>query len=366
MGSRTSSAEPEKLVRYAEVMTEQDHRLQSTSRQLRGTLERFEGPCSESGMRVSAVYAADRMRAYSNQCEPTDRWVGNVGRQFAEADQRWGTSARWAPYPLAARDIVAQKVTMDSTANLIDDVPFWLYQKASAALWSLSPKFDANGRAPWWSTIGDLGDRFSEFIEGSATDVLDQGSSIMDVARVGQHVSGLATGAFTNAFQLSGKYLSRGFRDLSRTPITRLSKWTLVGVGLELWQEGQENWQEYEGDIGRSMIGTAFDMSIGLTGSLIGGTAGAFVGGAVGSLAGPAGTVIGAKVGGIIGGYLGGRAADWVEDVKVGEGDKQLDQLVVEGAAGISENAGEAIHNTVENGISSLVRLFDNQSSASI
>jgi len=144
-----SSAEPEKLIRFAEAMTEEDHRLQSTSRQLRGTLEHFERRCKEPGMRVSATHIADGVRGYGDQCEPTDGWVCDVGRRFSEADRRWGTSVVQSLRETLARGWTAARAAVSDAIDrvsgfttLIDDVPLWLYQGVSSALWSFGNNID--------------------------------------------------------------------------------------------------------------------------------------------------------------------------------------------------------------------------------
>lgn len=135
MASRTSSAEPDALIHYAEAMTEHDHRLQTTSRQLRGTLERFEGRCREPGVRVSAVSVADGVRAYGSQCEPTDGWVGDVGRRFQMADQlALGAS------PVAAQSaaLVDQSQPGRSTGlwQAIRGIPPWLSSRIDGLSWT--------------------------------------------------------------------------------------------------------------------------------------------------------------------------------------------------------------------------------------
>ncbi len=141
------------------------------------------------------------------------------------------------------------------------------------------------------------------------------------------YVSGLTGNIFKDAWALGAKNLTRGWRDLNQpigfSPL-------VVGTIGEVVSEIGENWQEYEGDVAKVGLGIVVDTFLGVGGSLIGGSIGTFAGAAIGSVFGPVGTVIGGKIGGMVGGWLGGKAAEWVENIKIG--DKELDQVIVDTA----------------------------------
>lgn len=87
MAHNISSAVPEILIRYSEVAMDIDHTLQSASRHLHSQLAHFERRCTEPGFRTSVVHIADEVRYYAGNCEPADKWVGDVGRRFQMADR---------------------------------------------------------------------------------------------------------------------------------------------------------------------------------------------------------------------------------------------------------------------------------------
>ena len=160
-----------------------------------------------------------------------------------------------------------------------------------------------------------------------------------------KHMSGFSGNILRDAWSLGGKNLARTWRDMSSRSLGDLFKETddlsgpaalVVGSVCEVIGETGENWREYEGDPGKMAGGLLFDSALGIGASVAGGAAGAFIGAALGGavcsvipVAGTsAGAVIGGKIGGIAGGWLGGKAAEWVEDVKIG--DQELDQAVAD------------------------------------
>jgi uncharacterized protein YukE len=163
-------------------------------------------------------------------------------------------------------------------------------------------------------------------------------------------VSGLAGNWFKDALALSGKSVTRGFGE-------NVLSFAGLGAFGEIIGEAGENWSEYDGDVSKVAIGTAFDTCLGVGLPILVGAAGTFVGSAVGTaIGGPVGTVVGGKIGGLVGGFAGDLASEWVEDIKVG--DQELDQAVVGAVAGATEKVGEAVGEGVYNAIEGIVSLF--------
>lgn len=135
MSSRTSSAEPARLLRYSEVTLDLDHALQSRASQLRVTLEHFERRCTEPGMRIGAVYTADDLRGYAIRCEPADAQVGDVGRRFAVADRTmlgYASSVTTSPASMA---LGAEPPSSQMSAPLLH-VPTWLSRLVEDLSWT--------------------------------------------------------------------------------------------------------------------------------------------------------------------------------------------------------------------------------------
>lgn len=88
MSHATSSAQPVKLYRYADVARNIDHELAAEAGSLGAALHRFESTCREPGFTVKVSHLADALRAYAHEAEPVDRWAQAVGRGFEEADRR--------------------------------------------------------------------------------------------------------------------------------------------------------------------------------------------------------------------------------------------------------------------------------------
>ena len=85
MNSRTSSAEPEKLLRYADRGGQIAQELLSTALHLVGALQRFASTCTEYG--VGVAYLPDGLRNLANWAKTVDEWVRQVGIRFLMADQ---------------------------------------------------------------------------------------------------------------------------------------------------------------------------------------------------------------------------------------------------------------------------------------
>jgi len=86
MSETTSSAQPEKLMKYAEVALYIDGVLLKEANNLAATLRQFEATCNESEFVVTVSYLADELQDYVRGVRELDEWVGEVGIGFARAD----------------------------------------------------------------------------------------------------------------------------------------------------------------------------------------------------------------------------------------------------------------------------------------
>jgi murein DD-endopeptidase MepM/ murein hydrolase activator NlpD len=85
MASSVSSAEPLKLFRYSDRVTQIDRELVAEAGRLAGVLHHFEATCTE--YRVPVAHLADALRRYAHTTEGADVWVREVGAEFQKADQ---------------------------------------------------------------------------------------------------------------------------------------------------------------------------------------------------------------------------------------------------------------------------------------
>ncbi len=126
-----------------------------------------------------------------------------------------------------------------------------------------------------------------------------------------------------------------------------------ISVVAELGSEALENWEEYEGDTTKAVVGMVFDTALDVTISTGFATAGAAAGAAAMAWAGPPGMIIGGAAGRVIGGWVGSQVAEWVENFKIGN--EELDHIVVESTV----EAGRQVERAMEKAMDSIVKLFD-------
>jgi len=88
MDGHASSAEPQKLFRYAIRSLKIDGELAAAANRLAAVLAEFQATCTEPMLRPPILdHLLTEMRALAHLAEETDRWVYQVGREFAAADQ---------------------------------------------------------------------------------------------------------------------------------------------------------------------------------------------------------------------------------------------------------------------------------------
>jgi uncharacterized protein YvpB len=135
VGRSISSAEPEKLLRYADFTTWLDQELISRASHLVAGLQRFEATCTEPGINIPSSNLGAGLRSYGSQSASIDGWVRDVGKAFQLADGIW---SGWPSSLLSSgrRLVLATLFPGLATALLfpILPVPDWL-----ARLFSLLP-----------------------------------------------------------------------------------------------------------------------------------------------------------------------------------------------------------------------------------
>jgi len=95
------SAEPDQLIRYADVAGEINSRLENEARLLSAALEQFAATCTAYTTGIGPALAAE-LSAYVQRIDPTDEWVRQVGEDFAEADAKSvKESGEWLPHASA-------------------------------------------------------------------------------------------------------------------------------------------------------------------------------------------------------------------------------------------------------------------------
>ena len=144
---------------------------------------------------------------------------------------------------------------------------------------------------------------------------------------------------------------------------------SLSSIGKEIFFESFENWEEYEGDVPRVVVGTLFDTGLGVllsTGGRVG--MAVLAGVAVGALPISAPVAAAVVLGGrVLGGEVGSKAAEWIEnrEIKIGGKERELDHIFVdfvtdpEERARIMADIGEKALQAVEAGKRSLEKAVD-------
>jgi hypothetical protein len=91
------SADPEKLIRYAEGARSINNQLRAEAGRLAPALEQFAATCTEYRIGVD-VRLANELREYIGRAAPQDEWVRQVGTSFQRADSG-GALNTWAVIP---------------------------------------------------------------------------------------------------------------------------------------------------------------------------------------------------------------------------------------------------------------------------
>jgi hypothetical protein len=116
-----SSAQPDKLLRYADVGGRINRELIAESLRLARALQQFEATCREFPVRVS--FLADTARSQSAQADAVDGWVRHVAQGFQNAD-RWGALVALSAVRVQGITVPLSAYT-DLKQRLVRALPIW-------------------------------------------------------------------------------------------------------------------------------------------------------------------------------------------------------------------------------------------------